>query len=83
MEGLTRSGSVLLSLRFQCLIRIIQHLDEYSMELLALLPTRQRKELLMSLPPLDICRLEGNPVARDVDMNQVWHAVSESTRRFT
>ena len=74
---LMRSGSVLSSLGFRCLIRIIQSLDDYPDELLALLPTRQRKEILMSLPPLDICRLELNPVVSEVDMDAVWLAISE------
>ncbi len=64
-----------LSLQIQCLIRIVHYLDDYPPELLSLLPTRRRKDLLMSLTPLDICKLERTDVVRDIDMNEVWRSV--------
>ena len=59
-------------LRLQSLLFIIGHLDQYRNETLALLPPRTRRELLLSLPVIDICRLEGSGVTEDIDMEEVW-----------
>lgn len=68
----------LLSLQTQCLTRILHHLEDYPAEWISLLPTKQRKHLLMSLPPLDICKLESSVAAvQGVDTNQVWRAICE------
>ena len=47
-------------LRLQSLLFIIGHLDQYRNETLAFLPPRTRRELLLNLPVIDVCRLEGS-----------------------
>ena len=59
-------------LRLQSLLFIIGHLDQYRNESLALLPPRTRRELLLNLPVVDVCRLEGSGVTEDIDMEEVW-----------
>ena len=59
-------------LRLQSLLFIIGHLDQYRNETLALLPPRTRLELLLNLPVIDVCRLEGSGVTEDIDMEEVW-----------
>ena len=59
-------------LRLQSLLFVIGHLDQYRNETLALLPPRTRRELLLNLPVIDVCRLEGSGVTEDIDMEEVW-----------
>ena len=59
-------------LRLQSLLFIIGHLDQYRNETLALLPPRTRRELLLNLPVIDVCRLEGSRATEDIDMEEVW-----------
>ena len=59
-------------LRLQSLLFIIGHLDQYRNETLALLPLRTRRELLLNLPVIDVCRLEGSGVTDNIDMEEVW-----------
>ena len=59
-------------LRLQSLLFIIGHLDQYKNETLALLPPRTRRELLLNLPVIDVCWLEGSGVTEDIDMEEVW-----------
>ena len=59
-------------LRLQSLLFIIGHLDQYRSETLALLPPRTRRQLLLNLPVIDVCRLEGSGVTKDIDMEEVW-----------
>ena len=59
-------------LRLQSLLFIIGHLDQYRNESLALLPPRTRRELLLNLPVVDVCRLEGSGVTEGIDMEEVW-----------
>ena len=64
-----------LSLKDQCLLHMICHLEDYSPDALALLPTRHRRTLLQNLPVVDICRLEGTAVTGGIDMSDVWQSV--------
>ena len=59
-------------LRLQSLLFIIGHLDEYGNETLALLPPRTRRTLLLNLPVIDVCKLEGSGVTEDINMEKVW-----------
>ena len=59
-------------LRLQSLLFIIGHLDQYRNETLAFLPPRTRRELLLNLPVIDVCRLEGSGVTEGIDMEEVW-----------
>jgi len=62
-------------LRLQSLLFIIGHLDEYGNESLALLPPRTRQTLLLNLPVIDVCRLEGSGVTEGIDMEEIWKTV--------
>ena len=59
-------------LRLQSLLFIIGHLDEYGNETLALLPPRTRQTLLLNLPVIDVCKLEGSGVTEGIDMEEIW-----------
>ena len=69
------SSREVLSLQTQCLTCILHHLEVYPENLLSLVPTRQRKDLLKSLPPLDICKLEKTSIVAGIDMNEVWYVI--------
>ena len=62
-------------LRLQSLLFIIGHLDEYENETLALLPPRTRRVLLLNLPAIDVCKLEGSEVTEAIDMEEIWKAL--------
>ena len=51
---------------------IVAHLDDIPLNLLALLPARIRRELLLSLPAVDVCKLEETLVTDGLSMNEVW-----------
>ena len=61
-----------LSLEDSCLAWLINDLENYSLELLALLPFRLRYHLLANLPVLDLCQLECTSVALGVDLEGIW-----------
>ena len=61
-----------LSLEDSCLALLINDLDHYSLELLALLPLRLRYRLLANLPVLDLCQIERTSVAVGVDLESIW-----------
>ena len=61
-----------LSLEDSCLAWLINDLEHYSLELLALLPLRLRYRLLANLPVLDLCQLECTSVAVGVDLESIW-----------
>ena len=61
-----------LSLEDSCLVWLINDLENYSLELLALLPLRLRYRLLANLPVLDLCQLECTFVALGVDLESIW-----------
>lgn len=55
-----------------CLLRVINDLDRYPLELLASLPHWLRYRLLNNLPALDLCRLDHTAVAKGIDVDQLW-----------
>ena len=61
-----------LSLRSLSLLTVINDLDSYSIELLASLPLWLRYQLLNCLPVFDLCRLDHTPVARGVNVDEIW-----------
>ena len=61
-----------LSLQDLCLLKVINDLDSYPVELLSSLPHWLRYRLLNNLPVLDLCRLDHTPVATGVDTNKIW-----------
>ena len=64
--------SIPLSLEDSCLPLLINNLEHYSLELLALLPLRLSYRLLTNLPVLDLCQLERTSVAVGVDLESIW-----------
>lgn len=68
-----------LSLEHYCLLYVICRLDEFPTSYLALLPSRLRQKLLLSLPVLDVCRLEEDPgFSESLDFNAVWRELFHS-----
>ena len=55
-----------------CLITIINELDSYPIELLAMLPCHLRYRLLSNIPNLDLNRLDHTPVAQGIDTEELW-----------
>ena len=64
-----------------CLIAIINELDSYPVESLAMLPRHLRYRLLSNLPNFDLSRLENTtPVTEGIDTDKIWKS---TTRRFS
>ena len=61
-----------LSLQDLCLVVVINDLDSYPVELLASLPHWLRYHLLNNLPVLDLCRLDHTPIARGINVDEIW-----------
>ena len=67
-----------LPLQDLCLLEAINDLDSYPVELLSSLPYWLHYRLLNNLPVLDLCRLDHTPIARGVDIDEIWTARVES-----
>ncbi len=62
-----------LSLEDQCLLHLICHLEDFPTEALASLSIPVRRRLLMNLPAVDVCQLEGTAVTEGINMEMsVW-----------
>ena len=64
-------------LQLQCLLFIIGDLYDYQTDSnarykLSLLPPSIRRKLLLLLPALDVCRLEGTPATDGIAMEEIW-----------
>ena len=74
------------SLQEICLTHIQWTLEEYPVDVLALLPKVIREEMLHNLPIVDICRLEDTQFTSGIDMDSVWkelykrHIDAEATK---
>ena len=66
------------NLKFQCLLFIVGRLDQFPVTTLALLPTTLRRELLVLLPAVDVCKLEETPVITDLPMEEIWETLYKS-----
>ena len=62
-------------LQLQCLLYLVGHLDELTSTSISLLPRHIRHELLLLLPAVDVCQLEGTPVTADILMDDVWQTL--------
>ena len=60
------------SLEFQCLVFLVDHLNEIPYTALAQLPARIRRQLLLLLPAVDLCHLEMSPVISGIEMDEIW-----------
>ena len=72
-----------LSLQDLCFLRIINDVEYYPVWMLASLPLWLCNQLLSSLPLLDLCHLDCSPIARGVDMDEIWKAklINEPNKR--
>ena len=66
------------SLQEICLAHILWTLEEYPVDVLALLPKAIREEMLHNLPIVDICRLEDTQFTSGIDMDSIWKELYES-----
>ena len=55
-----------------CLLVVINDLDVYPVSLLASLPCWFRHRLPRNLPLIDLCLPDHSPVARGIDINEIW-----------
>lgn len=61
------------SLQNKILVWLVQNLEQFPVAFLSQkLPTRLRLKLLLSLPVVDICKLEGTTFVNDIDMETTW-----------
>ena len=66
------------------LLKVINDLDAYPVDLLASLPRWLRYRLLNNLPALDLCRLDHTPVAKGIDVDEFWKPIlRELISRYT
>ena len=80
-------GILPLYLQDLCLLKVVNDLDGYPVDLLASLPRWLRYRLLNSLPDIDLCRLDHTPIAKDIEVDQLWRTrlqdlVSKYPRRI-
>ena len=67
-----------LSLQQASILCVISNLESFLPDILALLPLKFRRDLLLLLPPADIFQLEHTSVANGIDMeNEIWKEVYE------
>ena len=68
-----------LSLQETCYLFLIGHLNQYPTDLLSLLPTMLRHQLLSRLPVFDLLNLENTSVTNEFEMTPYWKALSNNT----
>ena len=67
------------SLQLQCLYSLVGRLEEYSSQTLSLLPASLRRQLLLLLPVVDICRLEQDPdFMSGLDADTIWRGLFDN-----
>lgn len=74
MSDRSTNADQLLPLRLQdfCLLKVINDLTGYQVELLASLPHWLRYRLLVNITAFDLCRLDNTSIARGIDTNRLW-----------
>ena len=67
-----------LSLQQASTLYVISNLESFPPDMLALLPLKFRRDLLLMLPPADVFQLEQTSVVDGIDMeNEIWKVVYE------
>ena len=61
-----------MTLKTQVILYLIGHLEDYSVDSLALLPPPLRRELLLNVPALDVHKLEGTALFDGIDNEHIW-----------
>ena len=69
-----------LPLQDLCLLKVVNDVNGYPVDLLASLPRWLRYRLLNNLPALDLCRLERSAIAEDIDPRELWSSRWENPR---
>ena len=65
------------SLQNFCFLQVVRRLEDYPLNVLALLPTSLRRKLLFYLPVVDVCQLEKTCFAEGIDMEAFWGELFE------
>ena len=65
------------SLQSICFMELIQHLEHYPPSLLATLPPRLRRSLLLRLPIVDVCQLEKTVAFDGLNAESIWGELFE------
>ena len=69
---------MVISLQEQCLNFLVANLEQFHVWSLSLLPTLLRRQLLLSIPLVDLCHLERLPmVSGDINMEAVWEQLCD------
>lgn len=63
------------SLQKQCMLYLACHLEQFSPDVLALLPAPIVTQLVRSVPVADVCMLEQTLLARKVDFDSIWEKI--------
>ena len=71
-----------LSLQYTSLLYVVGHLDQYTPEILSLLPSRLRSQLLFCLPAMDLHQLENTVVADGItDISLHWKSLLDFVKK--
>ena len=65
-------------LKHQTFLYIIGHLEDFSPKSLALLPVSARKDILSSIPVVDVQRLESTEFMKDINIEETWKNLYET-----
>ena len=65
------------SLQNFCFLQVVGRLKDYPLNVLALLLTHLRRQLLFRLPVVDVCQLEKTFFAEGIDMEAFWGELFE------
>ena len=75
MSKEVKKFSSALSLQDQCLVYLIPNISRYASSELTALPKMLRHELLINLPVVDICHLEGTSFVDGLAMDTIWEEI--------
>lgn len=68
----------MMTLQEQCLNFLVGNLEHFHVWSLSLLPTLLRRQLLLSVPLVDLCHLEQLPmISSDINMEAVWEQLCD------
>lgn len=82
VEHLQTPKSFPLPLQAACFLYVVGHLDQYTPEILSLLPTRLRSQLLFCLPTMDLHKLENTVVADGIsDISLHWKSLLDYVKK--
>ena len=71
------SGTSVLNLQKIVCLNILVNLQNYSSDILALLPVKIRHELILNVPVHEIWRLEQSKFVDGIDMKAVWETITK------